>query len=160
MSALYYTTTLKILYFYSHWNNSHNVDMSIHADILPWLQKPTSLDLQHGFRKARSCESQLLPFIQELNASNNKNIHTDLIIMDFAKAFDKVSHRRLLYKLEYYGIQTHTLNWIQAFLSDRTQTVVIDGVTSGVQFSNLYQWLSGISYTQQTKTLCRWQYHL
>jgi hypothetical protein len=44
----------------------------------------------------------------------------------FAKAFDKVSHRRLLYKLEYYGIQTHTLNWIQAFLSDRTQTVVID----------------------------------
>ena len=50
--------------------------------------------------------------------------------MDFAKAFDKVSHRRLLYKLEYYGIQTHTLNWIQAFLSDITQTVVIDGVTS------------------------------
>ena len=85
---------------------------------------------QHGFRKARSCESQLLPFIQELNASNNKNIQTDLIIMDFAKAFNKVSHRRLLYKLEYYGIQTHTLNWIQAFLSDRTQTVVIDGVTS------------------------------
>jgi hypothetical protein len=36
--------------------------------------------------------------------------------MDFAKAPDKVSHRRLLYKLEYYGIQTHTLNWIQAFL--------------------------------------------
>jgi hypothetical protein len=55
---------------------------------------------------------------------------TDLIIMDFAKAFDKVSHRRLLYKLKYYGIQTHTLNWIQAFLTDRTQTVVIDGVTS------------------------------
>jgi hypothetical protein len=55
---------------------------------------------------------------------------TDLIIMDFAKAFDKVSHRRLLYKLEYYGIQTHTLSWIQAFLTHRTQTVVIDGVTS------------------------------
>jgi hypothetical protein len=87
-------------------------------------------DLQHGFRKARSCESQLLPFIQELNASSNKNIQTDLIIMDFAKAFDKVSHRRLLYKLEYYGIQTHTLNWIHAFLTDRTQTVVIDGVTA------------------------------
>jgi hypothetical protein len=68
--------------------------------------------------------------IQELNANNNKNIQTDLIIMDFAKAFDKVSHRRLLYKRKYYGIQTHTLNWIQAFLTDRTQTVVIDGITS------------------------------
>ena len=50
--------------------------------------------------------------------------------MDFAKAFDKVSHRRLLYKLKYYGIQTHTLNWIQAFLTDRTRTIVIDRVTS------------------------------
>ena len=87
-------------------------------------------DLQHGFRKARSCESQLLQFTQELNAINNKIIQTDLIIMDFSKAFDKVSHRRLLYKLKYYGIQTHTLNWIQAFLTDRTQTVVSDGVTS------------------------------
>ena len=48
--------------------------------------------------------------------------------MDFAKAIDKVSHRRLLCKLKYYGIQPHTLNWIQAFLTDRTQTVVIDGV--------------------------------
>ena len=46
-------------------------------------------DLQHCFRKARSCESQLLQFIQELNGNNNKNIQTDLIIMDFDKAFDK-----------------------------------------------------------------------
>jgi hypothetical protein len=36
----------------------------------------------------------------------------------------------ILVKLKYYGIQTHTLNWIQAFLTDRTHTVVIDGVTS------------------------------
>ena len=50
--------------------------------------------------------------------------------MDFAKAFDKVSHRWLLCKLIYYGIETHTLNWIQAFLTDKTQTVVSDGVTS------------------------------
>ena len=96
-------------------------------------------DLQHGFRHARSCETQLLSFIQELSETDNKNIQTDLIIMDFAKAFDKVPHRRLLYKLNYYGISGLTLNWISAFLSNRTQTVVIDGkssstvpVTSGV----------------------------
>ena len=83
-------------------------------------------DLQHGFRKSRSCESQLLQFIQELAKNNNKNMQTDLIIIDFAKAFDKVPHRHLLYKLQYYCIQENTLLWIQAFLSDRTQTVVVN----------------------------------
>ena len=85
-------------------------------------------DLQHGFRKSRSCESQLLQFIQELAKNNNKNMQTDLIIIDFAKAFDKVPHRHLL--LQYYGIQENTLLWIQAFLSDRTQTVVVNGISS------------------------------
>jgi hypothetical protein len=45
-------------------------------------------DLQHGFRHSRSCEAQLLSFVQELAANSDKNIQTDLIIMDFAKAFD------------------------------------------------------------------------
>ena len=87
-------------------------------------------NLQHGFRKARSCESQLIDFIQELNFKNNQNIQTDLIIMDFAKAFDKVPHKRLLYKLNYYGIRHNTLKWIEAFLTDRTQTVVLNGTSS------------------------------
>ena len=43
-------------------------------------------DLQHGFRKARSCESQLLQFIQELNANNNKNIQTDLDYYGFCQS--------------------------------------------------------------------------
>jgi hypothetical protein len=42
--------------------------------------------------------------------------------MDFAKIFDKVPHQRLLYKLKFYGIKNETLNWISAFLSNRTQT--------------------------------------
>lgn len=64
---------------------------------------------------------------------------TDLILLDFSKAFDKVSHQKLLLKLHKYGIRGPTLKWIQAFLSDRTQTVVIETekcdtvpVTSGV----------------------------
>jgi len=47
-------------------------------------------DLQHGFRTSRSCETQLVSFIQELAQNNNHNIQTDIIVMDFAKAFDKV----------------------------------------------------------------------
>ena len=62
--------------------------------------------------------------------SNNENIQTDIIIMDFAKAFDKVSHRHLLYKLNHYGITGCTLEWIKDFLSDRTQTVALEGIES------------------------------
>ena len=59
--------------------------------------------------------------------------------MDFSKAFDKVSHDRLIYKLDRAGINKQTRNWIKSFLSGRSQKVVIDGeesksvpVTSGV----------------------------
>lgn len=59
--------------------------------------------------------------------------------MDFAKAFDKVPHLHLLYKLDHYGINGNIKNWISAFLTNRTQTVVLDSkssntvpVTSGV----------------------------
>ena len=89
-------------------------------------------DLQHGFRHSRSCETQLLSFVQELATNSDNNIQTDLIIMDFAKAFDKVPHQRPLYKLKFYGIKNETLNWISAFLSNRTQTVVLDGESSDI----------------------------
>ena len=55
---------------------------------------------------------------------------TDLIIMDFAKAFDKVPHRRLLHKLDYYGIRGSTHKWISSWLSGRSQQVVLDGQSS------------------------------
>ena len=50
--------------------------------------------------------------------------------MDFAKAFDKVPHRRQLYKLEFYGIRGSTHKWISSWLSERSQKVVLDGQAS------------------------------
>ena len=50
--------------------------------------------------------------------------------MDFAKAFDNEPHRRLLYKLEYYGIRGSTHKWISSWLSERSQKVVLDGQAS------------------------------
>ena len=63
-------------------------------------------DCQHGFRSQRSCETQLFQFFHELvsnldRALNRNHRQTNVITMDFAKAFDKVPHRRLLYKLDY-----------------------------------------------------------
>ena len=54
----------------------------------------------------------------------------DVILLDFAKAFDKVPHQRLLYKLSFYGIRGDTLKWIEAFLGHRKQQVLLDGCRS------------------------------
>ena len=56
---------------------------------------------QHGFRKYRSCETQLLEAINDLSSNLNAGIQTDLLLLDFSKAFDKVSHKRLLSKINY-----------------------------------------------------------
>ena len=93
------------------------------------------VESQHGFRSGRSCETQLVQFIhgfrENLDGAHNRgHKQTDLIIMDFAKVFNKVPHRRLLYKLEYYGIRNDTLQWISAWLSGHTQKVILDGVCS------------------------------
>ena len=96
-------------------------------------------DQQHGFRKRRSCESQLVRTKQDLAASLEVGEQIDAILLDFSKAFDKVPHQRLAQKLSHYGIRGTLLNWIQSFLSDRSQRVLIDNhssepapVTSGV----------------------------
>ena len=54
----------------------------------------------------------------------------DVILLDFAKAFDKVPHQRLLHKLDYYGVRNSTLCWIESFLHNRKQLVLLDGTKS------------------------------
>ena len=71
-----------------------------------------------------------------LSASWGKQ--TDLILPDFAKAFKKVNHVKLIWKLQQYGTRSNVLNWICAFLGNRSQWVLlgvrvwIGTITSGV----------------------------
>lgn len=68
-------------------------------------------DLQNGFRDRRSCETQLLQLIDDLVRNMTEGKQIDLILLDFSKAFDKVNHLKLLYKLQVHGVQgkTHLL---------------------------------------------------
>ena len=59
-------------------------------------------DAQHGFRKRRSCETQLIQTVQDLARNIDSAGQTDVILLDFSKAFDKVPHQRLLTKLQFY----------------------------------------------------------
>ena len=82
---------------------------------------------QFGFLPGRSTILQLLKYLDECLEIVASGGVIDAIYLDFAKAFDKVPHRRLLQKLEAYGIKGKTLGWIEAFLSDRTQRVLVNG---------------------------------
>ena len=62
----------------------------------------------HGFRKHRSCESQLISTVHDLAKGIEDRKQTDVVLLDFSKAFDKVPHLRLLQKLDHYGIRGDT----------------------------------------------------
>ena len=68
-----------------------------------------------------------------MTALDNKT-QIDAILLDFAKAFDKVSHKRLLSKLTSYGITGNTHNWITYFLSNRKQRVSVNGALSDITY--------------------------
>ena len=103
----------------------------VHSNIINFLEKFNVLDdAQHGFRKKRSCISQLIVTLNDFaNCLKNKE-QIDAILLDFSKAFDKVDHNGLLLKLEHLGIRNSLLNWIRSFLIGRKQKVLVEGEVS------------------------------
>ena len=89
------------------------------------------LPSQHGFMKSKSCLTNLLEYLDTLTKLVDEGHSVDIIYCDFAKAFDKVPHQRLLIKMKAHGIQGEVLKWVEEWLSGRKQRVVLNGKTSG-----------------------------
>lgn len=81
---------------------------------------------QHGFINGRCTTTQLLSYLDECAGCIVNGNVIDVIYLDFWKAFDTVPHRRLLKKLEGYGIEGDLLHWIKAFLVGTQQVMVND----------------------------------
>ena len=95
---------------------------------------------QHGFRAGRSCLTQLIAHHDHILSLLEEGFNVDVVYLDFAKAFDKVDHNLVLKKAQEMGIDGKLLSWLQEFLQNRTQSVVVNGkvssprpVISGVQ---------------------------
>jgi hypothetical protein len=84
-------------------------------------------DSQHGFTSKRSCLTNLLTFLEVLTDYVDKGFPVDVIYLDFQKAFDKVPHYRLIKKVKAHGITGKVADWIEAWLKDRQQRVVLNG---------------------------------
>ncbi len=85
---------------------------------------------QHGFKAKSSTITQLLETFNEWTLALKDKFLIDVIYLDFAKAFDTVSHQKLLYKLEKYGVSGKFLKWIKEFLVGREIKVVINNSVS------------------------------
>ncbi|KAK4810673.1 hypothetical protein QYF61_007473 [Mycteria americana] len=88
---------------------------------------------QHGFRKGRSCLTNLISFYDKVTRLVDEGKAVDVVYLDFSKAFDTVSHSILLEKLAAHGLDGCTLRWIKNWLDGRAQRVVVNGVYSSWQ---------------------------
>ena len=94
---------------------------------------------QHGFISGRSCTTHLLETLDTWTEILDEGGSIDVVYTDFQKAFDSVPHNRLVEKVAACGINGDLKDWIKDFLSNRTQSVVVNGtrsqegkVTSGI----------------------------
>ena len=87
-------------------------------------------ETNHGFRQARSCLSQLLAHYDDILNLLEQGINVDVVYLDFAKAFDKVDFNIVLQKIRKLGIDGNLYCWIESFLTNRMQTVVVEGSSS------------------------------
>jgi len=85
---------------------------------------------QHGFRPGYSCKSQVVMVCQDIADSLDEGFRTDAIIIDFSKAFDLVTHDRLLTKIAATGVDLLVVVWIKEFTLGRSHRVRVDGQLS------------------------------
>ena len=100
------------------WKHLHKHDIILH--------------FQQGFQSGPSCESQLIDTVHDWMTALDNKTQIDSILLDFAKAFNKVPHKRLLSKLTSNGNTGNTHNWITSFLSNRKQRVSGNGALSDI----------------------------
>ncbi|EYC06910.1 hypothetical protein Y032_0073g764 [Ancylostoma ceylanicum] len=92
-------------------------------------------DNQHGFQKGKSTVTAMIQVLNDWTSLVDEGKNVDVIYFDFCKAFDKVSHEKLLYKLCRVGVHPRIVSWIKAFLSNRTFTVRVNGSSSNPRYA-------------------------
>ena len=87
---------------------------------------------QSGFRPGDSCTNQLLSLVHDIyTAFDHRNcLEVRSVYLDMSKAFDKVWHEGLVFKLKQNGIEGNLMNMFQNYLTNRNQRVVLNGMES------------------------------
>ena len=85
---------------------------------------------QHGFITRRSTQTQQILFFDQITSMFEDKAQVEIVYLDFSKAFDKVSHPKLLHVLTHYKVDYKVTNWIRNYLADRTQSTSVESCIS------------------------------
>ena len=96
-----------------------------------WLSDNEILSIaQHGFRKKKSTISAIASFLDTIYNDINNKIDPWIIYLDLKKAFDTISHVKMIEKLRVLGLDQATLGWFRSYLNDRWQCVKLNNLIS------------------------------
>ena len=96
---------------------------------------------QYGFRQAHSTQHAILDMVETIQTNMDKKLFSCGIFIDLKKAFDNVNHNILLDKLNYYGFCGIINQWLSSYLSNRTQTTLLE-LKVNAELHNLYNWMT------------------
>ena len=108
------------------------IERIVHKNIVSYLLNNCLISPnQHGFLKKRSTTTNMISCLNKWTKLIDEKSSLDVIYLDLQKAFDKVSHKKLLYKLKKLGFEGKLLEWIKNFLTERKQCVKVENHLSG-----------------------------
>ena len=98
------------------------IERHVHTHLYNYV-RPLILESQSGFLPKHSCETALCKMVNSWSHAMDNDFMNGVIFVDLRKAFDLVSHRHLLHKLDPYRCNPTALSWFRSYLTDRKQSV-------------------------------------
>ena len=155
MRSTFHQTTTQSIYVYCFEVLEH----VFHSSVRRHFDKHRVLtDKQHWFRAKQSCETQFISAIQEIPKHLTGNGQIDVILLDFAKVFDKIPHHRILHNLYFYGVWESTLRRMNHSYTNGNSlsSLVVPELLKQMYFLGcLRAWSSGLCFSWHLLTTFR-----